>query len=48
MYELDAVPEPLQKALLVYELDAAGADAGMEERSVGRTLAPTNPTDVAS
>ena len=41
-----AVPEPLDEALLVDELDRAGADAGVEERAVRRALAPAHPADV--
>jgi hypothetical protein len=40
------VPQPLHEAVLMDPLDAARADARMEERSVGGGFAPAHPTDV--
>jgi hypothetical protein len=41
------VPEPLYEALLVDELDAACADAGVEQWLVRATLTPAHPAYVA-
>ena len=42
------VPQPLQQAVLVDELDGAGADAGVEEGPVGSPLAATHAANVTS
>ena len=41
-----AIFEPLDQALLVDELDAPRADAGVEQGAVGGTFAPANSADV--
>ena len=41
------VPEPLEEAVLVDELDGAGADAGVEEGPVGGPLAAAHAANVA-
>ena len=42
------VPQPLEEAVLVDELDGAGADAGVEEGPLGGALAPTHATNVSA
>ena len=41
-----AVLEPLDQTLLVDELDAASADAGVEQGAVCRTFTPADSADV--